>query len=289
MFPAGDPRFRVRFLTLPSGLRLRTVECGDERSDQIVVCVHGWACSVYSYRLLMPLLAAEGVRAVAMDLQGHGLSDRPDDAGEYTLDALARSVLGTMDALAIDRAILVGHSMGGPTCARVAAQVPDRVAGLVLLAPAGFGGEWPIRLGAVLTPSFVGPLLPYIARRWLFALVLKLAYGRLRRLTDRIVDEYWAPSQFPGYTRAMWDLLHHFDWRAGSDHCFDRIRVPAAVLTGALDHFVVRGWVTAYARVLTHATFRTIPECGHVIAEEDPGAVRDAVMPLTGRLDLVSK
>ncbi len=281
MFPAGDDRFRVRFVTLPSGMRLRVVECGDERSSRVVVCVHGWACSVYSYRLLMPLLATEGMRAVAMDLQGHGLSDKPDDAQQYTLDALALSVLQTMDVLLIPCATIVGHSMGGPVGARLAAEVPDRVAGLVLLAPAGFGTEWPIRLGAAFTPRFISPLLPYVARRWIFALVLKMAYGRIRQTTDQITDEYWAPSQFPGYTRAMWDVLHRFDWRAGSDHYFDHVRVPTAVLTGSLDRFVVRRWVTAYARVLDHATFTTIQGCGHVIAEEIPGAVKEAVIAVT--------
>ncbi|MGI8547683.1 MAG: alpha/beta fold hydrolase [Gemmatimonadaceae bacterium] len=282
MFPAGDDRFRVRFVKLPSGLRLRVVECGDERSSRTVVCVHGWACSVYSYRLVMPLLAAEGMRTVAMDLQGHGLSDKPGDAGQYTLDALVQSVVETMDALAIARATLIGHSMAGPICARMAVATPDRVAGLVLLAPAGFGTEWPIRLGAVLTPRFVGPLLPYVASRWLFALVLNMAYGTLRHTTEGIVDEYWAPSQFPGYTRAMWDVLHRFDWRAGSDHYFDHIRVPTAVLTGSLDRFVVRRWVTGYARVLDHAVIETIEGCGHVIAEEIPSAVKEAVLAVTG-------
>lgn len=282
MFPAGDNRFRVRFVTLPSGLRLRVIECGDERASRVVVCVHGWACSVYSYRLLMPLLAAKGMRVVAMDLQGHGLSDKPADAGPYTLGALTRSVLETMDSLAIQRATLVGHSMGGPICARIAAGERDRVAGLVLLAPAGFGTEWPIRLGAALTPRFVGPLLPHLTRRWLFALVLKMAYGTLRRTTDQIVDEYWAPSQFPAYTRGMWDILHRFDWRAGSDHYYDDIQVPTAVLTGTLDRFVVRRWAMSYARVLRHATIVTIAGCGHVIAEEDPEAVEKAVLGLGG-------
>lgn len=281
MFPAGDDRFRVRFVDTGSGLQLRVIECGDEHATDVVVCVHGWGCSVYSYRLLMPLLAAHGFRAVAMDLQGHGLSDKPADAGLYTLDELVRSVLDTMDALGVQRATMVGHSMGGPICARLAVVQPERVTGLALLAPAGFGEEQWIRVGSAVTPRFVAPVLPYLLRRWLVGAVLRFAYGTLYRPTARDVDEYWAPSQYTGYARGMWDLLHRFDWKAGADREFATIQVPTVVIAGTRDHFVVRRWVKRYAEVIRHATFMRIEGCGHVVAEEIPTAVSDAVMALT--------
>lgn len=281
MFPAGDERFRVQFVSLPSGLRLRVVECGDQHSDSVAVCVHGWACSVYSYRLLMPLLAAAGVRAVAMDLQGHGLSDKPLECQPYTIDALVESVRQTMDVLGIEHASLVGHSMGGPICAWLAVTSPERVRGIALLAPAGFGDEWPLRIGSAATPRFVAPALPYLVPRWLVGSVLQLAYGTQHPPTPRDVDEYWAPSQFPGYTRAMWDILHGFDWKAGANGEFASIEAPTVAMVGTADHFVVHRWVRRYADSIRHATFMQIPQCGHVLAEETPEVVRDAVMALT--------
>lgn len=280
MFPAGDDRFSVRFMDLPSGLRLRVIECGDSHATNVVVCVHGWACSVYSYWLLMPLLAAEGIRTVAMDLQGHGLSDKPADVRFYTLDALVRSVVDTMDALGINSAVLAGHSMGGPVCARLAVTSPQRVRGLALLAPAGFGSEWSIKMGAALTPRIIAPVLPYLVPRWLVAAVLRVAYGAAHHPSARDVDEYWAPSQFKGYTRALWDILHCFDWKAGADGEFAAIQAPTAVLDGVHDHFVVARWVRRYAQQIPHATFTRLAQCGHVIPEEATGVVKDAVMSL---------
>lgn len=282
MFPAGDGRFRVRFINLASGLRVRVIECGDESAGEVVVCVHGWGCSVYSYRLLMPLLATHGTRVVAMDLQGHGLSDKPAEAGWYTLNELVRTVLGTMDALGVECATMVGHSMGAPICARLAVIRPERVTGLALLAPAGFGDEWSIRIGSVITPRLVAPVLPYLVRRWLVGAVLRLAYGTLYRPTARDVDEYWAPSQYAGYARAMWDLLHRFDWKAGVDQEFSTIQVPTVVIAGTVDHFVVHRWVRRYVEVIRHVTFMQIHGCGHVVPEEIPAVVSEAVMALIG-------
>ena len=76
-----------------------------------LVLVHGWGSDRHSWR---PQLEGEwpGIRLIAIDLIGHGESDAPDLA--YTMDDMARSVAAVLDDLGIDRAVLVGHSMGVP-------------------------------------------------------------------------------------------------------------------------------------------------------------------------------
>jgi pimeloyl-ACP methyl ester carboxylesterase len=285
MFPAGDPRFSSTYLQLQlrhGALDIRAIQCGDPASELVVFCVHGWACSVYSYRRLMPLLSGLGIRSVAIDLPGHGLSAKPDDTRFYTLDAQVECVIAAMDALGIARAVLVGHSMGGPICARVAVLAPDRVVALVLLAPAGFGTEWGLRILRAITPRLFAPFLPRLLRRWMVATVMWSAYGSLYRPTAQDIDEYWAPSQFDGYVRAMWDLLHCFEWSAGADRGFGSIAVPTAILDGRQDNLVMRRWVRCYARLLPNARLRIIDDCGHVVPEEAPGLVAEAIRVLTG-------
>ena len=283
MFPAGDSGFRESFLSLTvsnMALNIRAVECGDPVAERVVLCVHGWACSVYSYRRLMPLLAELGMRAVAIDLPGHGLSSKPDGREPYTLDALAECVIKSMDAIGIGRCALAGHSMGGPICARVAVLAPERVSELVLLAPAGFGTELDLRVLRSLTPHFLSPILPYIVRRWMIELVFAAAYGSLYKPTARDIDEYWAPTQFPAFVVAMSNLLHYFEWDAGSDCGFDEIGVPTAIMDGGRDNLVVRRWVRRYAEVLPNATLTVIENCGHVVPEEAPEAVIGAIRGL---------
>lgn len=281
MFPARDRRFTTRFVMLPSGVRVRTVESAPPHSPDapVVLCVHGWACSLYSFNLLLPLLALEGARAIALDLPGHGLSDMPDDPAQYTIDALARAVLDTMDALGVPHAVVVGHSMGGPIAAHLAVRSPERVRALALLAPAGFGGELSVRVGRWVTPRVAAPVLPYLVPRWSVRLVLALTFGRLRRPTPRDTDEYWAPTQFPEFVHAQWDLLHRFEWRAGADGSFTAITAPALVMDGTDDHFVARRWVRRYVQTLQHARYVGVEGCGHVLMQEAPERVMDALRP----------
>lgn len=280
MFPAGDSRFSTTYLTLPlrtGTVVVRAIECGDPASEHVVFCVHGWACSVYSYRRLMPLLAELGMRAVAIDLPGHGLSEKPGDTRLYALDAQTECVLAAMDALGIPRAVLVGHSMGGPICARAAVLAPDRVIALALLAPVGFGTEWDVRILRTITPRAIASVLPHMVHRWMVALVLDAVYGSLYRPTARDIDEYWSPSQLDGFVRAMWDLLHCFEWSAGTDRGFGSIAVPTVILDGRRDNLVVRRWVRRYVEVLPNATFTVIDDCGHVVPEEAPELVAGAI------------
>ncbi len=75
-----------------------------------------------------------GTRAVALDLRGHGRSDAPSDT-RYAPSDYAEDVRRVMDALAIPRAVVVGHSLGGGVAAALAGLAPDRIAGLVFVDP----------------------------------------------------------------------------------------------------------------------------------------------------------
>src|SRR4051812_33390064 len=77
MFPAGHPAIRTRYVTLQSGVRVRLVESG--RADvPAVLLLHGWGASVYMWRAWFAPLAAMDRRVIAIDLPGHGLSDKPE-------------------------------------------------------------------------------------------------------------------------------------------------------------------------------------------------------------------
>ena len=94
-----------------------------------VVLVHGWACSSEFWKEQLGPVSA-GRRVLAVDLPGHGGSA---SAGPFTQETLARAVLAVMDHAGVDRAVLVGHSMGASVIRRVAVLAPQRAAGLVLV------------------------------------------------------------------------------------------------------------------------------------------------------------
>jgi pimeloyl-ACP methyl ester carboxylesterase len=101
-----------------------------------LILLHGIGRSLEDWSENITALA-EQHRVYAIDLLGFGLSDKPDQA--YSIDRLRDIVRGFMDALGIEQATIIGNSLGGAIATRLALHASWRVAGMVLLAPAGFG------------------------------------------------------------------------------------------------------------------------------------------------------
>jgi 4,5:9,10-diseco-3-hydroxy-5,9,17-trioxoandrosta-1(10),2-diene-4-oate hydrolase len=277
MYPAGRSDVATRFVTLRSGLRVRVLEAGPTRGEPVFF-VHGWGCSIYVFRRNYAALANAGYRVVGADLKGHGLSDKPLDTAEYTLEAMGRHVLEIMDALALSRAALVGHSLGGALAVRTALQAPERVSHLALLAPVGFGVVNLLRLVQLLTPRLIAPLLPYVVPRWTVAAGLHMVYGGIGTFDARDVDEYWAPTQFPEFVLAMRELLHAFYWDPGERGELSRLAQPTLVMFGTRDRVVQPGALETVVGCLPHGRYELVKGGGHTIAEEAPGQVNAALL-----------
>src|SRR4051795_10140951 len=110
------------------GLRMHVAEQGAD--GPLVVLLHGFPESWYSWRHQLAALAAAGFRAVAPDQRGYGRTGGPDDAERYTLLDLVGDVIGLIDALGGERAIVIGHDWGAPFAGPPALLRPDRVAGV---------------------------------------------------------------------------------------------------------------------------------------------------------------
>ena len=130
----GTPTDPMRFADalLATGVRLRYAEQGDSAAHPLIL-LHGFTDSWFSYSRVLPELARSS-RVYALDLRGHGDSDRPPSG--YTMADLAGDVVAFMDLKGIDRATIVGHSMGSFVAQQVVAAAPERVARLVLIGSA---------------------------------------------------------------------------------------------------------------------------------------------------------
>lgn len=98
------------------------------KGDRTIVFVHCWAGNSGFWREQLPALA-DKARLILVDLPGHGQSDKP--RGDYSMDFFASAVLAVMRDARVDRATLIGHSMGVAVICRVHAQAPGKVAALV--------------------------------------------------------------------------------------------------------------------------------------------------------------
>jgi epoxide hydrolase 4 len=279
MFPAGDSRFRVAHMSLKNRIRVRTVECGPT-DGPVVVCLPGWSCSAYTFRSILPAVGAAGYRAVAIDLKGHGLSDKPLGRGEYTREAMTTHVLEVLDAMRLEPVVLVGHSMGCAVALHVTIAAPERTKALALLSPVGLGPAPILTSVRLLTPDFVSPLLPWLVPRWAVKTILRTVYGDLRAPTERDVDEYWAPSQFPEFAQAMRALVHYFVWTPMSRQELERITVPCLVMFGARDRVITVEQAEDRRTALPNSHMICVERAGHVLPEEAPEEVNRALLQL---------
>lgn len=122
-----------------NGVRLHVAEQGQ---GPLVVLLHGFPESWYSWRHQLPVLAKAGYRVVAPDQRGYGQSDRPHAIEAYDLVELAADVAGLIDALGEEQAVVVGHDWGAPVAWHCALLHPDKVRAVVGMS-VPFGGRSP--------------------------------------------------------------------------------------------------------------------------------------------------
>jgi len=110
------------------GARIHYESYGKGRAA--LVLIHGWSCSIDYWRDLIPDLSKRS-RVIAIDLPGHGLSDKPQVA--YTMDLFARAVDAVMRDAGVKRGVLVGHSMGTPVARQFYRKYPQETLAIVIV------------------------------------------------------------------------------------------------------------------------------------------------------------
>lgn len=119
----GDSRF-----TTLDGTRIHYVSYG--KGSEALVLIHGWTCNLDNWRDQMPDFAKRN-RVIAIDLPGHGQSDKPQIT--YSMDLFARAVEAVLRDARVKRAVLVGHSMGTPVARQFYRKHPDKTLAIVIV------------------------------------------------------------------------------------------------------------------------------------------------------------
>lgn len=165
-YPTADNP-RARFVALAEG-RIRIEDRGSGKDA--VVLLHGFNGELANWTEVWrePRFERCAPRALRLDLPGFGASEW--STADYGLPSQAKRVMALLDTLRVEHATLVGTSMGGSLAATIAAEYPDRVRHLVLLAPSGFAGSltYPGLYGAMIRPGWINRAAGWIVRRRTF-------------------------------------------------------------------------------------------------------------------------
>ena len=245
------------------------------------VLLHGFGASLFSWREVMPVLAAYGT-VIAYDRPAFGLTERPltwQGQNPYSPEAQVALVIGLMDALNVEQAILVGHSAGGKVAFETALTHPERVQALIAVGAAVYAGG-----GA---PSWARPLLGTPQMRHLGPLIarqlgkngdafLRSAWHDPSKITAETYTGYRRPLQVENWDRALWELTVA-STESDLAERVPEILLPVLVITGDDDRIVPVEQSLRLADSLPNAQVNVLPACGHLPHEECPGAFMQAI------------
>lgn len=247
-----------------------------------VVLIHGASVNLRDMKIALGDALADDRFVVMVDRPGLGYSERPD--GAHQLGTQAALIKGAVDALGIERPIIVGQSFGGAVALRYALEYQDEMSGLVLLAPVSH--EWP---GGVDWHNHAAttPVLGFVFRRLIIP-----AYGSVA--ARGIVEASFAPNDMPDmyYERAgvpllfragqfkanASDLVHLKEEIRAQQDRYATLNLPVAVATGETDTAVSPEiHAKTLAKDVDGAALTLFPDTGHALHHAQTDAIIDVI------------
>ncbi|HNB52107.1 MAG TPA: alpha/beta fold hydrolase [Anaerolineales bacterium] len=265
--------------TQVQGISTRYWAEGRQGSD--IVLVHGLGGYAENWAKNFEALAGFH-RVHALDLPGHGLSGKPLDA-PYTIDFFAEFVRDFMQTMGIERAHLVGHSLGGAVTARFAARFPEKVETLVLVSSAGLGKEvdFPTRL---LTIPGVGERIMTPNRAGIRLFLKNLVYDPAL-VDDALIDLQVHMALQPSAQTTLFKTLRAFStfwgqkrpiYEANIDS-LTKLSLPLCLLWGRNDPIVPVAHAHSLAQRIPDLPLKIFASCKHLPMMEHAQTFNDTL------------
>ncbi len=239
--------------------------------------LHGFTFNAWTWQSVLDTFAARG-RVVAYDQVPYGLSAKPQHAdwsgpNPYSKEAAIDQLFGVMDALGLERAVLVGNSSGGTLALEAALARPERVSALILVAP------WVYATRPTL-PDWLASL-PQMRRLSLLiarklgenGALLDLSYADASAVTEARREQFGLHTRIAGWDLAWGELLAlSLSAPVTVSAHLAAVHVPVLIVSGEVDRLVPVEDSRRVAEQLPHGSFALLPGCGHVPQEECPDA-----------------
>ena len=251
-------------LVYVNGFRVRVRIEGPDAAP-VVLLVHGFSHSLESWDAWAADLSAD-YRVVRMDLPGHGLTG-PDPQGRYSVPDTVDFLDALMAELGIERATLIGNSLGGLVAWRQAAQHPATVERLVLLAPGGYSING-VTENPVPVPMGVQFYLTQAPQPVITA-ATQMLYGDPSAMPAGTAERVYGLMRGEGVGQAMVERLRVFTLPEPSADLAG-IAAPTLVLWGEADVMVPPAHGPQFVAAIPDARLITYPGLGHVVHEEAP-------------------
>lgn len=261
-----------------AGVSTRILQGG--REGPAVILLHGLSARADRWRHNLDTLGAAGVRAIALDLPGHGLAQK--GAGfDYSAKGYSDWLEAVLTELGLERVLLVGTSFGGLIAASYAADHPERVLGLMAVGAIG------------LVPSGAERCQRTVA--WLKEMRLDQIRERVKRgvldnrlITDELIEEDWRINNSAGAAEAFHALGQYYVNSIDADSAAPRIaalngRFPTELVWGEFDLSVAREYGEQAQKIIPGSVLHTVPDCAHFPYWERPPAFNRLLLDFVQR------
>ena len=260
-----------------AGIRLRSRDSGP-RDAPALVMLHGFGASLDTWDDWAEQLSADH-RVIRVALPGFGLTGA-DPSGEYTDARTIAVLLALLERLGVQRATLIGNSMGGRIAWGFAAAHPDRVSQLVLVSPDGFASPG-IEYDKKQDVPLMVRMLPYTLPLFMLRANLEAAYADPSKMTEAALLRTRDMMLAPGVRRAVIARMEQTVLRDPRP-LLASITAPTLLLWGDKDALIPISNAQDYLAAMPNARLVTLPGIGHVPQEEAPA---ESLAPLRAFLD----
>lgn len=232
------------------------------KGREALVFVHGWTCSLKFWSRQVPAFDGK-FRVIAIDLPGHGQSDKPEVS--YTMDLFARAVNAVLGDAGVERAVLVGHSMGTPVIREFYRKYPQKTLALVIVD---------------------GPLHPFGDKKMMEQFIAPLRGPGYKEAASKFIDGMFGPNTTTEMRSdlknsmlstpqsvaisAMEGMFDESIWRQ------DKIDVPALAIM-AKSGFLAADAEQSYRSVAPKLEFQVWDGVGHFLMMEKPKEFNEAL------------
>lgn len=240
------------------------------RGGTPILLIHGFGGDLNAWMFNQPALA-DGCAVYALDLPGHGGSSK--DVGDGDVSTLADAVLAFMDAVGLEKAHLVGHSLGGAIALHIALGYGDRAASLTLVSTVGLGRE--------IDGDYISGFVAAQRRKDMKPLVERL-FADPALVTRQMVEDILRSKRIDGVDRAL-ERIAAANFANGLQAMqegarLDALALPVQVIWGGDDRIIP----PAHAEKLPGASVHVLAGAGHMPMMEQPGEVNALIAHFVG-------
>lgn len=262
-------------------LNTHYIEKGE--GDHHVLLIHGFRSHSYTWKNLIDPIAEAGYHVWAIDLMGFGLSDKPEQACYHT-DFFIGQIEAFMEEKKIQRAHVVGNSMGGGMALILAMNHPEKVQSLMLLSALGYPLDMPLYLS--FAAHFNQIWVPFLGPK-MVKYCLENIVANKQVITKEQVEAYSLPYRLPGGITASLKTLQKFDNQLLIElgKHYSSFSFPILIIWGEEDTLIPTAHYRKFLKDFPHADHLLIPHCGHIPQEENPQEVLSAALKFLKKIN----